>query len=144
MDLIVHGDHDGNQRMLFPFKPQPSMLHITGPDLKIAADPVAALRRQIQFPVFSRMEHGIFKILQNLPLPGLLGQEFIHRLMAFSEDFPHDGFMSRQVLEGLCDLRVFPPQVPDDNIQICHMIIGQPLNLLLLYDGNVLFLDLQL
>ena len=144
MHLIVYRNHDGYLGMLHFLKMQLSMLHISGSDLKISPDPVAPLGRQIQSAVFSRMEHGILKILKNLSLSCLLGQNFIHSLMAFAENFPHDGLMFRQILEGFGDLPVFPAQISDDDLQVRHMVVGKALNLLLLDDGHVLFFNLQL
>ena len=64
--------------------------------------------------------------------------------MTLAEHLPDDGLVLRQIMKSLCDLCIFTAKVSNDHIQVCHMVIGQTLNFLLLHDGHVLLSNLCL
>ena len=120
------------------------MLQIPLADLKIAANPVPPLRGKVKLSVFFRVEHGIFKVSERLSFPGPLRHDFFHKVMAFSKDFPHNGLMLCQILERFCNLRILPPEISNHHVQICHMIIGKTLDLLLFDNRHILLRNLLL
>ena len=144
MDLVVDRDHDGNGRMLHIVKVQLSVFQVTGADLEISTDPVSSVLREIQLSVFSRMEDGILEISCNLSLSRALRHDFIHSVMAFPENFPHDRLMFRQILQVSRHSRILASETCDDVLKIRHMIVGEALDLLLFHDRDIFLGDLLL
>ena len=159
MDLIITGNHDGNHWAVprfaaagvhisalarYPGEYQPAVFEIILANLKIAFYLVASLFGGVQPSVTRRVLHCVKTVVEYLALAGAPWKCFVDLGSQLAPGLEHKGFMPVEIGCQLAQLVDFMAQVLNHHFQICHMVIGQALHLLLFADLLVLFLHLCL
>ena len=160
MDLVITGNHDRNHRSVPCFraaarvcistparhlgKYQSAVFEIFLTNLKIAVYLVASLFGGVQPAVTHRMLHCIKTIVEYLAFARAPWKCLVDLGSQPAPGFEHKGFMPVEIGCQLAQLVDFMAQVLNHHFQICHMVIGKALYLLLFANLKVLFLHLCL
>ena len=160
MDLIITGNHDGNHwsvpcsraaprvhistlaRHLGKYQPAVFKIFLT--NLKIAVYLVASLFGSVQPAVTHRVLHCITTVVEYLAFARAPWKCLVDLGSQPAPGLEHKGFMPVEIGCQLAQLVDFMAQVLNHYFQICHMVIGKALYLLLFANLKVLFLHLCL